>query len=152
MAWLVTIGRNSHKYNFCRNKHVFITKDFCCCCDNSMLAATKLLSQQNYVCHDKCSVQQKFCRGKKNVCCDKSFVMTYFCHGKRCVLLWQIRVLLQPVTTKLLSRQNYFHSDNYLWQWFAAPTQFTVLIKKNAHLHADTLKKSTEEFHISVTF
>ena len=90
----------------CCNKHVFVTTE-------QFFVVAKLLSQQNDVCHDKCSSQQKFCR-EKNVCCDKGFVVTYFCHSKRCVLSRQIRVLLHPVATKLLSRQNYFCSNNYL--------------------------------------
>ena len=117
MAWLVIIGRNSHKYNFCHDKHVFITTE-------QFFVVTKVWLLQQNCCHNKIMFVVT------NVRCSKSFV-----GEKKCLL-----------------RQNNFCSDNYLWQWFAALTQFTVLIKNNAHLHADTLKKSTEEFHISVTF
>ena len=55
------------KHTFCSDKHVFVM--------------TKVLSQQNYVCHDKNLLWQKFChdknvaylsRQKTNICHDKN--------------------------------------------------------------------------------
>ena len=76
-----------HKYNFCRDKHVFVaTKDACyknyVCHDNFMFVATKLssrqifvatniiLSRQTYFCRDKrvLSWQTRVCRGKNDTC------------------------------------------------------------------------------------
>ena len=111
------------------------------------------LSRQNFFllwqncCHNKMMFVTTNVRRSKSFVGKKMFVATKvlswhtFVTAKDVVLSRQIRVLLHPVATKLLSRQNYFRSNNYLWQWFAALTQFTVLIKKNAHLHANTLKK-----------
>ena len=125
--------------NMCLSQHDFFL------CDKSMLAATKLLSQQNYVCHDKCSVQQKFCR-------EKFLLRQKFCHDillsqqKMCSVVVATCHDKTFVTTKLFSQR----------QLFVAVVCCTDTVycfdKENAHLHADTLKKSTEEFHISVTF
>ena len=62
-VFVCIIGRSCYKYNFCRNK-TFVTTKHVFCCNKSMLAVTKLLSQQNHVCHDK------------RACCDKTFVVT----------------------------------------------------------------------------
>ena len=61
---IVIIGRRGHRCHFCLDKH-FVVTTVCCnkhmfvgtkhvfCHNKSMLTVTKLLSQQNYVCHDK---------------------------------------------------------------------------------------------------
>ena len=102
------LRQNTH---ICCNKHNFVLTSFVVtsilffatnrcfswqntniCHDKSMLVAIKLLSWQNYVCHDKYLSQQMFC-------CDKCFVVTkvllwpsYFCHNKQPVLSWQTHV------------------------------------------------------------
>ena len=60
----VSLAGGATSIMFVATKHVF-------CCDKSMLAATKCLSQQNYVCHDKIFLSQQ-----TYLCCDKSFVAT----------------------------------------------------------------------------
>ena len=87
------------------------------CHDKSMLAATKLLLRQNYVCCDKI-----FLSWQTRVCWDKiMFVVTkYFCHDKHvCVmtsilLLWQNIFLSQQTCATKLLWQNYVLRDKYL--------------------------------------
>ena len=76
----------------------------CVCHDKSMLAMTKLLPRQNYVCHSKIFLPwQNFCHNKylssQNtcVCCDKYFFMTsiLFSWQKMCFVM----------TNTFLSRQ-----------------------------------------------
>ena len=49
---LVSLAGGATSIMFVAIKHVF-------CCDKSMLAATKRLSQQNYVCRDKIFLSQQ---------------------------------------------------------------------------------------------
>ena len=107
------IGRSCHEYNFCRNKHVFVTTKYVFCRDKSMLATTTKLSQQNYVCHEKIFLlRQNFCHDKylsqkTYVCHDKHmFVMTkdVFCRVKHVVVMTKVSLL----------GQNYVCHDKYL--------------------------------------
>ena len=74
------------KHVFCRNKHVF-------CHDKNMLVATKLLSQQNCVCHDK-----RVCHNKPffttnistKLCRDKIFVATSIFMLRQKWYFWQL--------------------------------------------------------------
>ena len=50
---LTNIIGGSHKYHFCRDKHVSVTTKHVFCRDKSMLAATKLLSRHECICRDK---------------------------------------------------------------------------------------------------
>ena len=92
---LVSLAGAATSIMFAATKHVF-------CCDKSMLAATKCLSQQNYVGHDKiCLLWQKFC-------CDKhTFVVTkdVFCREENtCLSQQKLR----------LSQQNFCHNKKYV--------------------------------------
>ena len=92
---------------FCHNKHVFVMTNHVFCCDKNMLAATKLLLQQNYFVTTKLFCQQARLWRQKYAYCDKTFVVTKLC------LLWQIFVLV--TTNKFLSWQAYFcHNE----RWF----------------------------------
>ena len=70
------------RQKFCFDKHVFDATKHVFCCDKSMLAATKRLSRQNFVCSDKRQIfvatKDVFCRDKQTcVCRDKiMFVAT----------------------------------------------------------------------------
>jgi len=59
-------GVSCHKCHFCRDKHKALL-----CRDKSMLAATTLLSRQDYVCRDKIFLLRQFVSTKYVFCCDK---------------------------------------------------------------------------------
>ena len=63
------IGGSSHKYYFCRDKHVFVEANIC---RDQTFVATKILcrDKHNFVCHDKhtfLATKDLFCRDK-HVC------------------------------------------------------------------------------------
>ena len=115
----IIIGGSCHKYNVCRdksfvatNKHVLVATNHVFCRDKSMLAATKLLSHHNYICHDKiCLSRQIFSR-------EHVFVATNILWSRQKTCFVATKHLFVPtklclsrqifVATKVLSRQNIF--------------------------------------------
>ena len=94
---------------FVVTKHVF-------CRNKSMLAVTKLLSRQNYVCHSKIFFAQTC------VCHDKSFVATgILLSWQKNVLSWETCICCDKsklVTTNVLSQQNYVcHAKRHVSSW-----------------------------------
>ena len=87
---------------FCRDKHMFVSKSNIFCCNKIMLVVTKLLSWQNYVCHNNTFVviklllwQAYFCRDKNDTCGSShkwskshASLLTSFPSDDRVVLCW----------------------------------------------------------------
>ena len=103
------IGGSCHKYNFCRDKNVFVTTKPVFCCDKNMhdkivFVATKCLSQQIFIATNTCFSRQKFCRDKHTL------VAPRVCRDKRIFVMTTVlsrRLFLFFVTTNiLLLRQN----------------------------------------------
>ena len=95
-------GGSCHKYNFCRDKQVFVTTKHVFCHDKCMLVMTKVLSRQNYVCCNKTSVTTNIWCSKRN------FVMTKVLSQQTCLCVcFDKMCLLQQifVTTNILSCQ-----------------------------------------------
>ena len=87
---------------FIMTKHSF-------CCDKSMLAATKHLTQQKRVCHEKTFVSANICRDKHTFVMTSILVTTkdVFCHNKHTFVVTKVSLSQQT----FLSRQNHACCD-----------------------------------------
>ena len=123
---------------FCRDKHVFVATKHDFFRDKSMLAATKVLSRQNYDCiifvaTNTClSRQTRVCRDKRMLAATKLLSrQVYFCRDKTRLLSRQTRVCRDKhnfVATKLLSRQAYVSRDKHV---FVATKMILVAVPAN---------------------
>ena len=89
---------------FCCNKHMLVTKHVFCH-NKSMLVATKLLSWQHYVCHNKHLSRQAY------FSCDKRCVLSWqtcVCWNKTFVVTKVFVVTQKKIASKLLLQQAYF--------------------------------------------
>ena len=137
---IVIIGRRGHRCHFCLDKH-FVVTTVCCnkhmfvgtkhvfCHNKSMLTVTKLLSQQNYVCHDKIFLMWFF------FFCWQIFVLTNTClllqqmlcdnkhtNVNRRVLSWRscvchdktfVATKMIPVPAPALNTQSHFRTVDF---------------------------------------
>ena len=97
MVFIIT-GGSCRKYDFWRDKHVFVATKSVLCLDKSILVATKHLLRLNYVCRDKIFCRDNHTFHQTHVCRDKSkLVATKSCfvakkNKKKRVLSRQTRV------------------------------------------------------------
>ena len=106
---------------FCRNKHMFVTKDMCLSWQCTSFVMTKV-----------CLFHQNFCCDKMIFVMTNVFVMTkvvsqqaYFCHSKRYFCHDKHNNKSMLVMTNLLSWQNYVCCGKHLsWQKYFVVTIF----------------------------
>ena len=136
----IIIGGSCHKYNVCRdksfvatNKHVLVATNHVFCRDKSMLAATKLLSHHNYICHDKiCLSRQIFSREhvfvatsiQNCVCRDKYLSQERCCRDK--IFLSRQKTCFVLINTCRDRNDTYGSSRNEtLWPIIISPSPST---------------------------
>ena len=103
--------------NFCFDKHVFVMTKHIFCHNKSMLVATKLLSWQTYLCHDKTGCDRYLCRDKHNFVVTKVLLwQAYFCQDKSMLVVTKLLSWQTVMKNICHDKHNFVMAKVLLWQ------------------------------------